>query len=416
MDKISGPSSFSITNANAVQTQVSNLIEGIYQFELKVTDAGGLIDSDTLLIIVRAAATTVACGNVNRPTVNAHLVWLGTLSEPRSLINVATTENKILFNGGVLASCEGSSKVDIYDIAAKTWSVAERPGGPGLNGSGDYDMAVAVGGSKVFFAGGDNLLGCTDYAASTLLIYDVTTNKWDVSGKSILGWNIAAASVGNKILFAGGAVNSLYGPSRATTVDIYNLTANAWSRASLSEERHYGHAALTVNNKVYIIGGAGANSFLSTMDIYDGPTNAWSTATMTKERAVFGAIAVNDKLYLAGGQKGPSNDTATCEVEIIDINTGASVIESLSRPATWNINLGQNIVLKDDKIIFLRFDGRADANKFDIYDINTKSWSIGVLPQAIPAGASVIAVNNTIYIAGGLVNGATSAQVWKLRF
>ena len=40
--KISGPSSFNIANANAVQTQVTNLVQGIYQFELKVTDAGGL--------------------------------------------------------------------------------------------------------------------------------------------------------------------------------------------------------------------------------------------------------------------------------------------------------------------------------------------------------------------------------------
>ncbi|MDQ6757120.1 MAG: PKD domain-containing protein [Bacteroidota bacterium] len=50
--KISGPSSFNIANANAVQTQVTNLVQGIYQFELKVTDAGGLFSKDTVLIIV----------------------------------------------------------------------------------------------------------------------------------------------------------------------------------------------------------------------------------------------------------------------------------------------------------------------------------------------------------------------------
>ena len=37
--KISGPSSFNIANASAVQTQVTNLVAGVYQFELKVTDA-----------------------------------------------------------------------------------------------------------------------------------------------------------------------------------------------------------------------------------------------------------------------------------------------------------------------------------------------------------------------------------------
>ena len=50
--KISGPSSFTIANANAAQTQVSNLIAGVYKFELKVTDAKGLFDKDTVQVTV----------------------------------------------------------------------------------------------------------------------------------------------------------------------------------------------------------------------------------------------------------------------------------------------------------------------------------------------------------------------------
>ena len=50
--KISGPSSFTIANANSVQTQVTNLVEGVYQFELKVTDAGGLFDKDMMQVTV----------------------------------------------------------------------------------------------------------------------------------------------------------------------------------------------------------------------------------------------------------------------------------------------------------------------------------------------------------------------------
>ena len=50
--KISGPSSFTIANANAAQTQVTNLIEGVYEFELKVTDARGLIDKDIVQVTV----------------------------------------------------------------------------------------------------------------------------------------------------------------------------------------------------------------------------------------------------------------------------------------------------------------------------------------------------------------------------
>jgi len=50
--KNSGPSSFNIVDANSVQTQVANLVQGIYQFELKVTDTGNLFGADTVKIEV----------------------------------------------------------------------------------------------------------------------------------------------------------------------------------------------------------------------------------------------------------------------------------------------------------------------------------------------------------------------------
>ena len=51
--KISGPSSFTVANPNAAQTQVTNIAEGIYQFELKVTDALGLFDRDTVTVTMQ---------------------------------------------------------------------------------------------------------------------------------------------------------------------------------------------------------------------------------------------------------------------------------------------------------------------------------------------------------------------------
>ena len=56
--KISGPSSFNIVNANAVQTQATNFAEGIYQFELRVTDADGLMAKDTIQVTVNASPPT----------------------------------------------------------------------------------------------------------------------------------------------------------------------------------------------------------------------------------------------------------------------------------------------------------------------------------------------------------------------
>jgi hypothetical protein len=50
--KISGPSSFNITNVNTVQTQVTDLVQGTYQFELRVTDNAGAASEDTVVIQV----------------------------------------------------------------------------------------------------------------------------------------------------------------------------------------------------------------------------------------------------------------------------------------------------------------------------------------------------------------------------
>jgi hypothetical protein len=50
--KIAGPSSSVILNASSIQTPVNNLVQGVYQFELKVTDAGGLFDRDTVQVTV----------------------------------------------------------------------------------------------------------------------------------------------------------------------------------------------------------------------------------------------------------------------------------------------------------------------------------------------------------------------------
>ena len=61
--KISGPSSFTIVNPSGAITTVNNLVEGIYEFELKVTDNEGLSSKDSIRVIVNAISST------NRPPV-----------------------------------------------------------------------------------------------------------------------------------------------------------------------------------------------------------------------------------------------------------------------------------------------------------------------------------------------------------
>ena len=487
--KISGPSSFNIADASAVQTQATNLLPGIYLFELKVTDAGALFSKDSMQVTVNAGnpnnlppvaragndttiqsnqtsctpvaviftlngsnsydpdgtivnylwsgpgvianpnvATTTVSGLMpginsfilkvtdnngafaydtvrititiaNRQEVPAQLIPFGTLSIPRGGLTVASAGNKILFAGGRTGSppntFSGSTRVDIYDLVTQTWSTAELS-------IGRSEMDVAVCGNKIFFAGGtdhDDNGWWTFY--SNVDIYDASTDTWSVSSLSVPRAYMAGGSVGNKVFFAGG--NSSFTNHTGgieNLVDIYDLSTNAWSSATLSEAR-MNLSAVTEGNKIYFAGGHQVCPFISKrVDIYDNATNSWSATTLNEPKTSHGSIAFAGKIYWAGGLtttqcSGSSNYSS--QVEIKDVTTGISSFDCLFQPR------GCEAVAKIGKLVFFTGGG----NKFDIYEVSSSSWSIGVLPQNF-AGV-IISVNNIIYVSDGI-------QVWKLNF
>jgi hypothetical protein len=80
--KISGPTSSTITSANSASTTVSALVQGVYKFELKVTDNIGAVGRDTIQVTVNAAVNIV-------PTVNAGADQ--TITLPASTVSLAGT-------------------------------------------------------------------------------------------------------------------------------------------------------------------------------------------------------------------------------------------------------------------------------------------------------------------------------------
>ncbi len=268
-------------------------------------------------------------------------------------------------------------------------------------------VVFAIFAGKFFFAGGESGDGAFNSLYSNVDIYDVSTNTWSVVSLSLPRSSIAVAAIGNKIFFAGGEFNWNY--DNTNLVDIYDVSTNTWSTSQLSEARA-SISAVTVNQKIYFAGGQKEDRFYANpsnrIDIYDNATNSWSTSALSIPMGFISGISVADKIYWNSG----------CTVEIKDVNTWSSSIAYLSKPGTSIFDLSQPVV-KENKIIFFRkWDG---GNKFDIYDIATNTWSIGVLPVSIE-GASIISVNNTIYVAGGMVNSTGNfypgEQVWKLEF
>jgi len=419
--KISGPSSFNIANPNSAQTHITNLVQGTYQFELKVTDADGLFSKDTIQVTVIAQpcaqpSIPTACDNSIRPQICAQLIPVSTLSQTREGMAIASAANKILFAGGYTGNYSSGqmySRVDIFDVTTNSWTTAELS-------QARTGIATAVLNNRIYFAGGEFFGG----ASSRVDIYDAVANTWASAELSHARSLLAGAAAGNKVLFAGG-----YGmASSAPAVDIYDASTNAWSTDSLRNRPttgiigDAGIAATVVGNKVYFAGNASDwygfdfGSISATINIYDATANTWSTSALSETRGGMAAIAVGSKNYWAGGVNGRGGSWTNL-VEIRDMNSGISTFSCL-----FHSDAFFSAVQKNNKIVFFTsYYGSGNSvplngrDKFDVYDIPTNTWSIGVLPVNI-YGSSIISVNNTVYVAGGLVNGVLSNQVWKLEF
>ena len=56
--RITGPTQFTIVSPTLAQTVINNLVQGVYQFELRVTDNLGATDTDTMTVTVNPVAST----------------------------------------------------------------------------------------------------------------------------------------------------------------------------------------------------------------------------------------------------------------------------------------------------------------------------------------------------------------------
>ncbi len=83
--KTSGPTNGTITNTNTATTSITGLSQGVYQFELKVTDNSGATGTDILQVIVNAAVANTV------PTANAGTDQ--TLTAPTNSVSLAGTGN-----------------------------------------------------------------------------------------------------------------------------------------------------------------------------------------------------------------------------------------------------------------------------------------------------------------------------------
>jgi hypothetical protein len=102
--KISGPTQFTIVNSAIATTPVNKLTAGVYSFQLKVTDNGGMSSMDTVNVVVNAAAP------VNQPPV----------AKAGADQTITLPTNSVTVNGSASSDPDGS-------IATYLWTKISGP-------------------------------------------------------------------------------------------------------------------------------------------------------------------------------------------------------------------------------------------------------------------------------------------------
>lgn len=389
--KLEGPATFTLSNSTTVQAQLKDLVEGVYQFELKATNAGGSSAKDT--VEVKVLSVPVSNYPLRIISGAATLARIGSLTEAK-YVEPATAGDKIVFASGYIdkgifgMSHVPTNTVDIYQPKTNTWSAAI------LSEDHGYGGAVAAAGNKILYAGGTSRSG---HSTSRVDIYDAVTNQWSTAELSRARSSMATAVAGSKAFFAGGWTNSVY----SDRVDIYDAAMNAWATASLSQAR-IGFSAIAAGGKVFFAGGyKGFNQndqpddFSTRVDIYDIATNRWSIAELSETRYGITVAAIGDKVFFAGGATSIDPYVSSNRVDVYDMAT-----KTWSTTRLTEARSGIRAVTAGNKIVFAGGQSRGTSASVDIYDASSNSWSTAQLSQPRIVASSATLGTKALFFSG----------------
>ena len=280
--KASGPSGVIITDPSNVSTLVSNLAEGIYEFELEIKDDNGQISTDKVTVTVKAA--------FQPPVANAG-----------SDIEITLPLNTVSLDGSGSSSPSGS-------IAGYAWTKLSGPSGEVINDASASGTTVSNLSEGVYIFE----LKITDSSALT------STSTVTVTVKAAPLPPVADAGADQTIIL----------PVNSITLSAGNSTAPSGSIVSYTWTKTSGPSGETIANPsgtTTAVTNLGEGIYVFELKVTDNNSNS-STATVTvivkaaplPPVANAGAdqtitLPVNDVMLDAGGSTAPSGSIISYE-------------------------------------------------------------------------------------------------------
>ncbi|KAF7709676.1 kelch-like protein 23 [Silurus meridionalis] len=127
--------------------------------------------------------------------------------------------------------------------------------------------------------------------------YDPLKKKWFPVADMIQGVGNATACVVQDRIYVTGGHYGYRGSCTYEKIQTYRADVNEWSITTICPHPEYGLCSVSLNNKLYLVGGQSTIT-----DCYDPEKDEWTQIAMMKERRMeCGAAVINGCIYVTGG-------------------------------------------------------------------------------------------------------------------
>lgn len=258
----------------------------------------------------------------------------------------------------------------------------------------------------------EGLTSNTDYSYRIRAISDGKVSSWSeaveqrtsqVIGKDIAMWleseqvieprhGAGAVSIDNKIYILGG-----YGAGYCEFIEVYDQETKQWVPFGNIPKPVYNPAIVANGKKIYIIGGYHKEyGTYNSVYIYDVESKKWTEGEdIPTPRSHMSAVAQDNKIYVIGGYNDQNGTMGVMEIYDIETDSwtkGKDMPTKRSRLAT---------VIRDNVIYVFGGFNTGYRGEIETYNLETEEWEKrGYMP--IPKHSlSVVNLNGRIFLFGG---------------
>ncbi len=221
--------------------------------------------------------------------------------------------------------------------------------------------------------------------------------------------HLMAAAAENKIYVFGGAAADSWEPTNTTFV--YDPSTATWSEAASLPEPRLSGVAVTLNNKIYVAGGVGGTQDLLE---YDPVDDSWrALAPLGQPREHLAATTVGGLLYALGGRWAGVGELTSIEIYDPATNMWRAGPPLLRPHGGFGAAVIRNqIVVAGGEIVM---NGNETLMAVAVFDPQTQTWSAAPNMPVPLHGLAVAAVDNRLYLLGGSSRaGAVENEGWVL--